>query len=158
MRNFTPSCGGWPLARRKCPRCKPGPSRPPSPAFALEGARSILRVESARQAGARALSNIRWSYGHETIPRHLRDIVVTEYGVADLGGKSDAEVIAAMLAVTDSRFQGELLRQAKEAGKGPRGVEIPAAHPHKAPERIASALQPAREAGPLPSFPLRSQF
>ncbi len=127
-------------------------------AFALEGARSILTVESTRQAGARALSNIRWSYGHETIPRHLRDIVVTEYGVADLGGKSDAEVIAAMLAVTDSRFQGELLRQAKEAGKVPRGFEIPAAHRDNAPERIASALQPAREAGLLPSFPFGSDF
>src|SRR3954447_5405759 len=40
-------------------------------AFALQGARSILTVESTRQAGAKADSNIRWSYGHETIPRHL---------------------------------------------------------------------------------------
>ena len=67
-------------------------------AFALQGARSILTVEATRQAGARAQSNIRWSYGHETIPRHLRDVFVTEYGVADLRGKSDADVIAAMLA------------------------------------------------------------
>ena len=52
-------------------------------------------------------SNIRWAYGHQTIPRHLRDVTVTEYGVADLRGKSDADVIAAMLAVTDSRFQDE---------------------------------------------------
>src|SRR2546430_15405539 len=57
-------------------------------AFALQGARSILTVESTRQAGSRALSNIRWSYGHETIPRHLRDIVITEYGFADIRGKS----------------------------------------------------------------------
>src|SRR5438105_6373838 len=40
-------------------------------AFALEGARSIIAVESTRQA-AKAISNIRFSYGHETIPRHLR--------------------------------------------------------------------------------------
>src|SRR5262249_32254635 len=50
-------------------------------AFALAGARSILALEAVR-SGAKAQSNIRWSYGHETIPRHLRDIVVTEYGVA----------------------------------------------------------------------------
>src|SRR5262249_52031020 len=81
-------------------------------AFALQGARSILALESTRPSGAKMLSNIRWSYGHTTIPRHLRDIVVTEYGVADLRGKSDSEVIAAMLAVTDSRFQPELMRQA----------------------------------------------
>ncbi len=79
-------------------------------AFALPGARSILTVEATRQAGARPQSNIRWSYGHETIPRHLRDIVVTEYGVADIRGKSDADVIAAMLQVADSRFQNELMR------------------------------------------------
>ena len=67
-------------------------------AFALQGARSILALEATRQAGAKAQSNIRWSYGHETIPRHLRDIFVTEYGIADVRGKSDADVIAAMLA------------------------------------------------------------
>jgi hypothetical protein len=127
-------------------------------AFALQGARSILTVEATRQAGAKAQSNIRWNYGHETIPRHLRDIIVTEYGVADLRGKSDAEVIAAMLRVTDSRFQAELARQAKDAGKLPKGFEIPAAHRENLPRRIASALKPAREAGLLPSFPFGSDF
>jgi hypothetical protein len=127
-------------------------------AFALQGARSILTVEATRQAGARAQSNIRWNYGHETIPRHLRDIIVTEYGVADLRGKSDAEVIAAMLGVTDSRFQAELARQAREAGKLPKDFEIPAAYRENFPERIAGALKPAREAGLLPTFPFGSDF
>ena len=72
----------------------------------MQGARSILTLEATRQAGAKAQSNIRWSYGHETIPRHLRDIIVTEYGVADLRGKSDADVIAAMLQVADSPLSG----------------------------------------------------
>src|SRR6202035_3699468 len=93
-------------------------------AFALAGARSILTVEATRQAGAKAQSNIRWRYGHETIPRHLRDIIVTEYGIADLRGKSDADVIAAMLQVADSRFQNELARQAKDAGKLAKDFEI----------------------------------
>ena len=127
-------------------------------AFALQGARSILTVEATRHAGAKAQSNIRFSYGHETIPRHLRDVIVSEYGVADLRGKSDAEVIAAMLRVADSRFQAELARQAKDAGKLPKGFEIPAAHRENFPERIASALKPAREAGLLPSFPFGSDF
>ena len=126
--------------------------------FALAGARSILTLEATRQAGARPQSNIRWSYGHETIPRHLRDIVVTEYGVADLRGKSDADVIAAMLQVADSRFQDELARQAKDAGKLPKNFEIPAAYRDNHPARIVSALKPAREAGLLPSFPFGSDF
>jgi hypothetical protein len=126
-------------------------------AFALRGARSILALEAVR-TGAKPQSNIRWSYGHETIPRHLRDIFVTEYGVADLRGKSDAEVIAAMLCIADSRFQDELARLAKEAGKLPKSYEIPATYRQNLPERIATALRPAREAGLLPSFPFGSDF
>src|SRR5712671_3153278 len=84
-------------------------------AFALAGARSVLTIEATRQAGTKTQSNVRWSYGHETIPRHLRDVIVTEYGVADIRGKSDADVIATMLQIADWRFQGELARQAKDA-------------------------------------------
>jgi hypothetical protein len=127
-------------------------------AFALEGARSVLALEATRQSGRKAQSNIRWSYGHETIPRHLRDVFVTEYGVADVRGKSDADMIAAMLQVSDSRFQSELMRQAKDAGKLPRSYEIPAAHRENYPERIGAALRPARDAGLPPSFSFGSDF
>jgi hypothetical protein len=127
-------------------------------AFELAGARSVLALESTRPAGRKTLSNIRWSYGHQTIPRHLRDVFVTEYGVADVRGKSDAETIAAMLAITDSRFQDELARTAKDAGKLPKQHEIPRAHRENFPDRIAQALKPARDAGLLPSFPFGSDF
>jgi hypothetical protein len=127
-------------------------------AFALKDARSILALEATRQAGAKTQSNIRWNYGHETIPRHLRDVFVTEYGIADVRGKSDADVIAAMLAVSDSRFQDELTRAAKDAGKLQKNYEIPAAYRQNMPERIVEALKPAREAGLLPSFPFGSDF
>ena len=127
-------------------------------AFALQGARSILALEATRTAGARLRSNVLWSYGHETIPRHLRDIFVTEYGVADIKGKSDADVIATMLRVADSRFQPDLARQAMDAGKLPRNFEIPSAHRENFPERISEALKPAREAGLLPSFPFGTDF
>jgi len=127
-------------------------------AFELQGARSVLALEATRIAGRKAQSNIRWSYGHETIPRHLRDVFVTEYGVADVRGKSDEDVIAAMLSISDSRFQDELARQAKDAGKLPKSFEVPPAHHENFPERIAAALIPAREAGLLPSFPFGSDF
>jgi len=127
-------------------------------AFALAGARSILTLEATRPAGAKIQSNIRWTYGHETIPRHLRDIIITEYGVADIRGKSDADVIAAMLGITDSRFQDELMRQAKDAGKLPKNFEIAAGCRDNHPERIVSALKPAREAGLLPTFPFGTDF
>ena len=126
--------------------------------FALEDARSIIMVRAIRAAHRRTTSNVRWNYGHTTIPRHLRDVVVTEYGVADLRGKTDRDAIAAMLAVADSRFQDELLRQAKEAGKIEQGFELPAACRDNTPERIARALKPAREQGLLPPFPFGTDF
>ena len=35
-------------------------------------------------------SNVVSNYGHITIPRHLRDIVITEYGIAELRSKTDS--------------------------------------------------------------------
>ena len=127
-------------------------------AFALGGARSVLALEATRQTGAKVQSNIRWTYSHETVPRHLRDIIVTEYGVADLRGRSDADVIAGMLQIADSRFQAELARMAKDAGKLPKNFEIPTAFRENFPERIKAALKGAREAGLLPSLPFGSDF
>jgi acyl-CoA hydrolase len=126
--------------------------------FALEGARSVIMLRASRSAGGRDQSNIRWNYGHTTIPRHLRDIVVTEYGIADLRGKSDREVIAAMLGVADSRWQDDLLRQAKDAGKIEREFEIPGAARDNTPEAIERKLASARDAGALPEFPFGSDF
>ena len=125
-----------------------------SQAFALEGARSIITLSSTRSVRGRISSNILWSYGHETIPRHLRDIVITEYGIADLRGKSDQDVIAAMLSIADSRFQPELVRQAKDAGKLPKKYEISDIYRINTPDRISQALAPLKERGLLPEFPL----
>lgn len=127
-------------------------------AFALEDARSVMCVNATRRMGGKISSNIRWSYGHVTIPRHLRDIVVTEYGVADLRGKSDEDVIAAMLSVADSRFQGELLREAKSHGKIPKHYEIPVQHRNNTPKRVAKALTTFQARGLLPDFPFGTDF
>src|SRR5947199_6071766 len=126
--------------------------------FALADARSIIALRATRAAKRRTTSTIRWNYVHTTISRHLRDIVVTEYGIADLRGKTDRDVIAAMLAIADSRFQDELLRRAKDAGKIERKFELPAACRDNTPERIARALGRARETGLLPPLPFGSDF
>ena len=126
--------------------------------FALADARSIIMVRATRNAKGRVTSNILWNYGHTTIPRHLRDVVVTEYGIADLRGKTDRDVIAAMLSVADSKFQGELLKQAKDSGKIEIGFELPAACRENTPERIETALRPAYAAGLVPPFPFGTDF
>lgn len=125
-------------------------------AHELEGARSIIMLRAWRQRGGEASSNILWSYGHTTIPRHLRDVFVTEYGIADLRGKTDAECIAAMLNIADSRFQSELLDEAKAAGKIVQDYVIPEQHSNNFPQRLASVYEQHR--AELPVFPLGSDF
>jgi acyl-CoA hydrolase len=127
-------------------------------AHELAGARSILMVPATRTARGRVASNIVWNYGHTTIPRHLRDIVVTEYGVADLRGQSDRDVIAAMLNLADSRFQQGLLEQAIRAGKLEVGYRIPARYRDNRPERLAARLEGSGGLAELPWYPLGSDF
>ncbi len=122
-------------------------------AFELEDGRSILQLHASRMDNGRPSSNIRWTYGHTTISRHLRDIFVTEYGAADVRGQSDRDTIAAMLNIADNRFQGELLRVAKAAGKIEKTYEIPPAFRNNTQEWIEKVLGPARKDNTLPAYP-----
>ncbi|MGB9088852.1 MAG: acetyl-CoA hydrolase/transferase C-terminal domain-containing protein [Pseudomonas farsensis] len=123
---------------------------------ALEGARSVLLLRSWREAGGEVNSNLYWTYGHCTIPRHLRDIVITEYGIADLRGQTDSECIARLLAICDSRFQAELMAQAKAAGKLAKGFELDARYRDNTPDRLEAIR--ARHGRLFPEYPLGSDF
>ncbi|QVM96880.1 acetyl-CoA hydrolase/transferase family protein [Pseudomonas sp. SORT22] len=123
---------------------------------ALEGARSILLLRSWRESGGEVSSNLVWEYGHCTIPRHLRDIVVTEYGIADLRGQTDAEVIARLLAITDSRFQPELIERAQKAGKLPKDFCLAPRFSDNTPQRLQALRD--RHARLFPEYPLGSDF
>ena len=125
-------------------------------AHALEGGRSILLLRSWREAGGEISSNIVWEYGHCTIPRHLRDIVVTEYGIADLRGKTDAAVIEALLNISDSRFQPGLIEQAQSAGKLPKDFRLDPRFADNTSERL-QAIQ-ARHPNLFPEYPLGCDF
>lgn len=127
-------------------------------AFALPDARSIMTLPASRQASDGRESNIRWSYGHTTIPRHLRDMVVTEYGVADLRGARDAEVIARMLEVADAAFHEGLAAQAKTAGKLSEDHQISAFAADNTAEALAERLAPFSKAGDLPAFPFGTEM
>jgi acyl-CoA hydrolase len=122
-------------------------------AHALADARSILCLRATRTRHGRTTSNIVWSYGHETIPRHLRDIVVTEYGIADLRGRTDEEIIMALLDIADSRFQEQLLARARTAGKIRSGYRIPEGSRDNTPERLARALAGHRRQGFFSEYP-----
>ena len=119
-------------------------------AFALEGGRSVITLPAWRMTGGTPCSNIRWTLDTVTVPRHMRDVVVTEYGAADLRGLSDAQVIAALLNITDSRFQSKLMEQAKTVGKLPDNHEIPEAHRENYPQRVRAWIEGHRAV--LPTF------
>ena len=127
-------------------------------AHALDDGRSILLLHAAREAHGTVESNIRYNYGHTTIPRHLRDIYVTEYGIADLRGRSDEDCIKAMLSIADARFIDDLARQARQNGKLDRAFRIPDAWRANTPEHLARKLAPLHHARKLPSWPLGSDF
>ena len=128
-----------------------------SQAHELERARSILMVRAWRERASEAMSNVVFGYAHNTIPRHLRDVVVTEYGVADLRGKTDEEVVMAMLNVSDSRFQISLMEEAQAAGKLRKDYRIPEAHRRNNPEHLHEIAERCGEAS-FPLFPLGADF
>jgi hypothetical protein len=127
-------------------------------AHSLPGARAILALHSTRETNGSVTSNIRWNYGHTTIPRHLRDIVVTEYGIADLRGRTDQEVIAALLNIADSRFQDGLKLEAQAAGKLARDYQIPDIHRNNTPRAIEERFVLARARGLFSEFPFGTDF
>jgi acyl-CoA hydrolase len=127
-------------------------------AHALPEARSILCLRATRNSAAGTSSNIVWNYGHTTIPRHLRDIVVSEYGIADLRGRTDREIVQALVGIMDARFQDEFVSHAKKAHKLPPDYIIPDAARTNVPSALNERLRPWRSQGFFPSLPFGSDF
>jgi len=127
-------------------------------AHAMQEARSILCVRATRAAKGVVSSNIVWSYGHVTVPRHLRDIVVTEYGIADLRGRTDREVVEALVGIMDSRFQHEFVNDAKRAGKLPKDWVVPEAARANTPEHLSNKFAPWRQRGLFAELPFGTDF
>jgi acyl-CoA hydrolase len=53
-----------------------------------------------------------------TTPRHQVDVIVTEYGAAELEGKTVQERGEALAAIAHPQFRDELLAAAERASKG----------------------------------------
>jgi len=83
----------------------------------------------------------------------LRDIVITEYGIADCKSKTDSETIKSILNITDSRFQDELLQKAKQHGKVPLDYEIPKLFRQNLPEKIFPVIHEMQLKGYCKPFP-----
>lgn len=125
-------------------------------AHELPTARSVLQLRATRGSGADLHSNIVFNYGHTTIPRHLRDVVITEYGIADLRGKTDEKVVASLIGIADSRFQLELIRRAQQAGKLATDFRLPEHQRHNLPETLKQTL--GAFSAQLPAHPFGTSF
>jgi itaconate CoA-transferase len=77
--------------------------------------KSILTAYSTA-AGENASRIVARIEGPATVPRADTQYVATEYGVADLRGKSGAERAEALIAIAHPKFREELSRQAAELG------------------------------------------
>ncbi len=125
-----------------------------SMAHALDDAHSILMCRARRIHDGAPQSNIRWSYANATVPRHHRDIVVSEYGIAATRGRSDRQVIEAMLAIADAAFQNRLVRQAAMAGKLDRDYRLPVDARSNSPDRLERIFDREDLAAHFPPYPL----
>ena len=127
-------------------------------AHAMEDGRSILMMRSTRESRGKITSNLVWEHPYITIPRHLRDLVVTEYGVADLRGRTDEECIQALLGVCDARFQDGLAERAREAGKLDPEWQVPDRARENTPRALEDRLARRGGSEAFGSFPFGSDF
>ena len=122
----------------------------------LPDSHSILMLRSTRKSSGKTKSNIVFNQPHETIPRHLRDIVITEYGIACLRGRTDNEVIQALIEISDLEFQDGLVSEAKAAGKLDSDYQVP----RWARENTSAFVKEftTRKSDCFPEYPFGSDF
>lgn len=119
----------------------------------LPDGNSILNLRSTRTKAGKTLSSIVPAYGHITIPRHLRDVVVTEYGIAYIRGCTDEEIIQKLLNICDSRFQSSLLNWAKKVGKLKKNYKIPTEFTNNLPTTYTTVLEKYKSRGYFSDYP-----
>jgi acyl-CoA hydrolase len=124
----------------------------------LPGSRSIINCHSTRKAQGKISSNIVWEYSNVTVPRYLRDIIITEYGIADCRSKTDCEIIKAMLNVTDSRFQPALLATAKKYQKIPADYTIPVIFQNNFPAAAGAVIKEFQGKGYFSAYPFGTEM
>ena len=121
----------------------------------LDDSRSILMLRSTHKGKE---SNIVWKYPYCTIPRHLRDIVITEYGIADLRGQSDEECVKRMICIADSKFQDSLRAEAVKYHKLDSNWSVPEEYTSNNLENLTIEFNGFKQQGYFPEFPFGSDF
>jgi 4-hydroxybutyrate CoA-transferase len=86
-------------------------------AFWSKGGRAINLVPSTtlNDTVSRIVPYITWG-SRVTVPRHYAGYVVTEWGIADLYGRSEPERAEALIAIAHPKFREELEKAGRERG------------------------------------------
>jgi acyl-CoA hydrolase len=129
-----------------------------SMAYALDDAQSILMCRARRVHEGIARSNFHWSYGHSTVPRHYRDVFVSEYGIAATKGLTDQQVIDAMMCIADSAFQTRLIESAQKAGKLGTDYSLAADARNNTPAALAAVFDRPELRTRFPQYPLGTEL
>ena len=127
-------------------------------ASTLEQAQSVLMCRARRVQRGVPTSNILWSYAHGTVPRHFRDVFVSEYGIADTRGRPDHEVVDAIAGIADSAFQEELIEEARQAGKVDPHYALAAEVRKNTPEAIQDVFSRDDLNQHFPPYPLGTEL
>jgi acyl-CoA hydrolase len=83
--------------------------------------RSLICLPSTFEKDGKLQSRIAPWFGPGaviTTPRHQVDVIITEYGVAELDGRTVRERGEALAAIAHPQFRDELLAAAERASKG----------------------------------------
>ena len=122
-------------------------------AHAIPDGKLIMALRATRGSGKNIKSGILFSYGHCSVPKYWKDIVVTEYGIAHIRGLSEEQVCQEMIKIADSRFQPQLIAQAKKSGKLEPGWELPEQYRNNYPEKVDAFIKKYQAKGYFKQFP-----
>ncbi|NLV66228.1 MAG: hypothetical protein GXY14_01000 [Spirochaetes bacterium] len=122
-------------------------------AHAIPDGKLLMALRATRGSGKKIKSSIVFSYGHCSVPKYWKDVVVTEYGIAHIRGLSEEQVCQEMIKIADSRFQPELIAQAKKAGRLDPKWELPAEYRNNYPEKVDNFIKKYQKQGYFQQFP-----
>ena len=127
-------------------------------AHAIPDGKLIMAIRSTRGSGENVKSNIVFKYGHCTVTKYWKDIIVTEYGIAHIRGLSEEQVTREMIKIADSRFQGQLIKEAKKHHKLDADWELPEEYRNNYPEKVDAFIKEYQALGYFKQFPFGTEI
>lgn len=90
-----------------------------------EGGKGIIALRSTAKGGTVSTIVPTLAHGSEvTVPSHLVDTIVTEYGVAELIGKSVKERMEALIKIAHPDFRDKIRAESEQLGLVPKKVMV----------------------------------